>query len=269
MPVSSSAQLVLLPWLAGWEQPADRTTFAAALHAGSCLGICWALRHELRELGLVDLSVLAAVSVPAAVAGAVGAEAVEQRLGRPPQLAALLAAAGALMWWVDARAERRPAPAPATAAGAPPPAPTVPMITRNTPGAPRVIMGRGARWSPADVPPRHAALAGLAQTAALVPGVSRSGATLTALRGAGVDRRTAERFSLLMSLPVTAGAAGLTLARARSVPPGALPGAAAAALAGAVAVRRLRPARSLTGPALYRLGLAAVVARRLIRKGVP
>ena len=225
VPVSSSAQLVLLPWLLGWEQPADRTTFAAALHAGSCLGIAWALRHERptpRELMLV-----AAASVPAAVAGLAAQEAVEQRLGRPPQLAALLAAAGGLMWWVDAR------------------------------GA---SAGRG-------ITGRQAVLAGLAQAAALVPGVSRSGATLTALRAAGVPLPVAERFSLLMSLPITAGAAGLTLARARAVPPGGLSGAAAAAVAGALATRHLRPARSLAGPALYRLGLAAVVARRLIRKG--
>ncbi len=54
VPVSSSAQLVLLPWLLGWEQPADRTTFAAALHAGSCLGIAWALREDLRRLSVRD-----------------------------------------------------------------------------------------------------------------------------------------------------------------------------------------------------------------------
>lgn len=227
VPVSSSAQLVLLPWLAGWEPPADRTTFGAALHAGSCVGICWALRHDLRTLSRHDVAVLAAVSLPAAAAGALAADAVEQRLGRPPQLAALLAGAGALMWWVDARAPRG-----------------VSAVTG-----------------------RQAALAGLAQVAALVPGISRSGATLTALRAAGVERAAAERFSLLMSLPVTAGAAALTLARARSVPAGALPGGAAAAVAGALAVRHLRPGRSLAGLALYRLGLAAVVARHLIRKG--
>jgi undecaprenyl-diphosphatase len=222
---------VLLPWLAGWSPPADRTTFGAALHAGSCLGICWALRHELRALDRRTLLLVAASSVPAAVAGALAADRVEQRLGRPPQLAALLAGAGALMWWVDARAE-----------------------------------GRSRATAPTGP---HVALAALAQVAALVPGVSRSGATLTALRAAGVERAAAERFSLLMSLPVTAGAAGLTLSRARAVPAGALPGAVAAALAGAVAVRRLRPGRSLAAPALYRLGLAAVVSRRLHREGAP
>jgi undecaprenyl-diphosphatase len=229
VPVSSSAQLVLLPWLLGWEQPRQRTTFAAGLHAGSCVGITWALRSQLRALEPRELATLGAVSVPAGVVGLLAADAVEERLGRPPQLAALLGAAGALMWWVDARAASR-----------------------------------------GPVTGRAAALAGLAQVAALAPGVSRAGAGLTALRGAGVERAAAERFSLLMSLPVSAGAALLTLARAdrgdlRALAPGLLAGASTAAVAGALTTRRLtaRPGRPLAAAALYRLGLAAVVAARL------
>ncbi|MBW3646788.1 MAG: undecaprenyl-diphosphate phosphatase, partial [Actinobacteria bacterium] len=118
---------------------------------------------------------------------------------------------------------------------------------------------------------REAALAALAQVAALAPGVSRSGATLTALRAAGVDRAPAQRFSLLMSLPVTAGAAVLTLARSdrttlRALSPSLATGATCAGLAGAAAAwtQQRRPGRSATGPALYRLGLAAVVARRVL-----
>ena len=222
---------MLLPWLLGWAEPADRTTFGAGLHAGSCLGIAWALRSELRTLDRRELLLLGTSSVPAAAAGLLAADAVEDRLGRPPQLAALLAGAGALMWWVDTRAQPR---------------------------------------TPSPVTGRQAGLAALAQVAALVPGVSRSGATLTALRAAGVDRAGAERFTLLMSLPVTAGAAGLTLARAdrptlRALAPGLAAGAATAAVAGGLAARgrTARPGRPLTGAALYRLTLAAVVALRL------
>ena len=221
VPVSSSAQLVLVPWLLGWEQPGDRTAAAAALHAGSCLGI-------LAVTGVPDRRTAATVlatSLPAAVAGLLGADAVERRLGRPPQLAALLAVAGAVLWAAD-------------------------------------------HWSPQtrQVGSSQACCAALAQVAALVPGVSRSGATLTALRLAGVERAAAERFTLLMSLPVTAGAAGLTLVRSRSLPPGALVGAAAAGLSAAAAVR-LRPVgATATAPALYRLALATVVAVRLARR---
>jgi undecaprenyl-diphosphatase len=228
VPVSSSAQLVLLPWLLGWEQPDDRTGFAAVLHAGSCAGLTWALRDDLRRLPPRELAVLAGGSLPAAVAGLLLADAVEERCGRPAQLAALLAGFGALLWVVDERA----------------------------PGPPHAQPG---------VDGRAAALASLAQVTALVPGVSRSGATLVALRAAGVDRAAAQRFSLLLSLPVTAGAAALSLARLRRLPPGALPGGVTAAVAAAVAAQRLRrgPDRPLRGAALYRLALAAVVARRL------
>ena len=177
---------------------------------------------------------LAGATVPAAVAGLVAADAVEARLGRPPQLAVLLASAGALLWWADARGGWRP------------------------------------------VGPREAAYAGLAQVAALVPGVSRSGASLTALRLAGVDREAAQRFTLLLSLPVTAGAAVLTLARTPSPRLAAAvqllaPGAATAALAGATSVTALdaRGGALVRGAALYRLGLAVGVARRLRRREGP
>ena len=255
VPVSSSAQLALLPWLLGWEQPADRTTFAAGLHAGSCAGITWALRSELLALDRRTLALVAGATVPAAAVGLLAADTVEQRLGRPPQLAVLLAAAGALLWWADARAERQ------ARGGA----------LLDTPG----VSSSGA--PPADRPDvgaREAAYAGLAQVAALVPGVSRSGATLTALRLAGVDRQAAARFTLLLSLPVTAGAAGLTLARTpRRRLATALrllaPGAVTAALAGATTVTVVegRGGGQARAAAVYRLGLAAVVARRLLREG--
>jgi undecaprenyl pyrophosphate phosphatase UppP len=88
-----------------------------------------------------------------------------------------------------------------------------------------------------------------------------------------VDRAAAQRFTLLLSLPVTAGAAVLTLAR---TPPSRLapavrllaPGAVTAAVAGATTVTVLDTRRSavITGAALYRVGLAVVIARRLRRQ---
>jgi undecaprenyl-diphosphatase len=218
---------VLLPWLLGWPPAQDRTTFAAGLHAGSCAGIAWALRDDVRALDRRTAALLAASCVPAAVAGLLAADAVEQRLGRPPQLAALLAGAGAVLWLAD-----------------------------------RAPQTRG------EVGAREALLAAVAQVVALAPGVSRSGATVTALRAAGVERAAANRFSLLMSLPVTAGAAALTLLRADRPPLRELAaGVPAAALAGAIAAatQRRRPGSPASGAALYRLGLAAVVAVRLVR----
>lgn len=111
---------------------------------------------------------------------------------------------------------------------------------------------------------REAALAGLAQLLALAPGVSRAGATLTALRAARVPSADAARFSLLMSLPITAGAALLALARADRTGLGrplALGGPVAAVSAYAAA-RLLdgRAHRMPSGAVAYRLGLAALVA---------
>lgn len=252
MPVSSSAQLVLLPWLLGWDHAEDRTTFAAALHAGSCLGIAWVMRDEVRSLDRRTAGLLAASTVPAAVAGLLVADRLERQLSRPAPLAALLASAGALLWVVDRRAEARPGP---DGGG----------VGVHVEGGVGVGVGVGVR---------QVALAAFAQVPALAPGVSRSGATLTALRGAGVDRVTAEHFSLLMSLPVTAGAAVLTLARSdratlRSLAPTLVVGAGCAAAAGAMGARllRRRPGRSATGPAVYRLALAAAVVRRVRTTG--
>jgi undecaprenyl pyrophosphate phosphatase UppP len=92
--------------------------------------------------------------------------------------------------------------------------------------------------------------------------VSRTGATLTALRAEGVPREEALRTSLLMSLPVALGAAGLTAVRGRKAPP-AVPTAVAAATA-FVAARRVSATPALVrGSVAYRLGLAALVARRV------
>jgi undecaprenyl-diphosphatase len=237
VPVSSSAQLALLPRLLGWPEPPHRTAFAAALHLGSTLGIAVALRRELADLARTPAGrrravLLLATCVPAAAAGLLVDDVVEQRLGRPGQVAALLAGAGALMWAADTRPQHR-----------------------------------------ADVGPAQALAASLAQLLALAPGVSRGGATLTALRLCRVEQAAAARFSLLMSLPVTGGAALLPLARSgpevRSrLAPLLVTGGPAAAAAGAAsaAAWRRRPARPATAAAVYRLGVAAAVAGRSARR---
>ncbi len=221
VPVSSSAHLTLVPWLLGWPLPTPRTTFAAGLHAGSCAGIAVALladRPPVRTLALA-----ASTCLPAAVAGRLAADTVERRLGRPAQLAGLLAVGGVALAAADQRAQDR------------------------------------------TVGHREAALAALAQVAALAPGFSRSGAALTALRAARVGRAEAERFALLMSLPVTAGAAALTLLRAdrtalRGLAGPLAAGVPAAALTGWAASRLAsrRADQALTRFCLYRLALAVI-----------
>jgi undecaprenyl-diphosphatase len=228
VPVSSSAQLTLLPWLLGWSPPAHRTAFAAGLHGASALGVTVGLRREVRTLAAGQALLVTASAVPAAVVGAAVGEVVERRLGRPTHVAALLAAAGGALWLAD----RRPQ-----------------SVT---------VIGR-----------REATAAALAQVVALAPGVSRSGAALTALRACRVERGAATRFSLLMALPVTIGAAAWSLGRAdrRDVRALAGPFAAGAPVAaltawGATRASRRRPGASTSAAVAYRLAVAALVLRR-------
>lgn len=162
-------------------------------------------------------------TAPAALAGLLLQGPVERRLGRPGRTALLMALSAGALYVADRQAE---------------------------------------------VGPEHEALssqdvraAALAQVAALAPGVSRSGACLTALRARGVDRERAMRTSLLMSLPVSAGAAGLTAVRGRALPP--LVPTALAAVTAYGAARRVPPARRVVRASVaYRLVLAAAVAAR-------
>lgn len=243
--MSSSAQLSLLPWLAGWRPPEDRTRFAAGLHAGSTAGLALALRDDLVALRPAEARRLALSAAPAAVAGLLLQDLVERRLGGPRRTAALMAASAAALWVADRQGDSGPRALRDRGKGAPP------------------LGGAGLPRSP-EVSSRDLATAALAQVAALAPGVSRTGVTLTALRARGVDREQAFRTSLLMSLPVTVGAAGLTAVRGRARPP-LLPTALAGATAYAAA-RRVPSARRVVAVSVaYRLVVAAavpVVARR-------
>lgn len=220
--MSSSAQLSLLPLLFGGPPVGGRNSLAAGLHAGSCVGVAWSLRADLRTLDRRTAAQLALSTVPAAVAGLLAGDGLEPG---PRGTAVLLAGAGLLMWAAD----RRPGD--------------------GTPG------------------PRELAWASVAQVVALAPGVSRAGATLTALRMCRVPRDQAATVSMLMSLPITAGAALLTSLRVR---PGrdVLIGAPVAALtAGLLGARARASPTLLSGSALYRLALAgAVLAQQ--RRGV-
>lgn len=114
---------------------------------------------------------------------------------------------------------------------------------------------------------------GLAQAAALVPGVSRSGATITLGLFLGLRREEAARFSFLMSFPITTGAGLLSLAQAAGAGMGAhqvamfTAGCVSAALVGYLAIRFLLnylAGHSLRVFAYYRFGLAAFVALLLL-----
>ena len=114
---------------------------------------------------------------------------------------------------------------------------------------------------------------GLAQAAALVPGVSRSGATITLGLFLGLRREEAARFSFLMSVPIIVGAGSLQLAEVaaegmeRSQVAMFVAGFVSSAVVGYLAIRfflRFVVHHSLRAFAYYRFGLAAVVAVLLL-----
>ena len=122
------------------------------------------------------------------------------------------------------------------------------------------------RRSEDELGARDSLLIGLAQACALVPGVSRNGATLTAARLLGFRRDAASRISRDAALPVIAGATALKASRLREGRPSAAYAAGfAAAFASSLAAARLVPRidrlRSYAPFALYRIGLGLIAAR--------
>lgn len=187
-PVSSSGHLILVPWLFNWtfllRNPDLNKTFDVALHVGTFLGAlvyfwrdiakylaAWFRSIRKRSVQTVDERLawfLVIGTIPGALAGALGEDVIEKKLGQPWLIAVMLAVFAVVLLVVDriARADRELS----------------------------------------DLRLRGALFIGTAQAIALQPGVSRSGVTLTAARGVGLDRPSATRFSFLLSLPIIAGA---------------------------------------------------------------
>ena len=241
LPISSSGHIALVPWLLGWRYPGLdpelRKAFEVALHAGTAAALVIALRREVGEaVGGFDRRRAALVGLsllPPAATAALLERPIERRLGTPATVAAGLLVGAAAMAAADRRPQRR---------------------RRSQAGA------ADGLWL------------GVAQACALVPGVSRNGATLAAARWRGFTRRDANALSRHVALPIILAAAGLKGVRLtrRGLPAGmAAPFAAgtAAAFASTLASVRLiaqvERDRSLAPYALYRSALAAFAIRRL------
>jgi undecaprenyl-diphosphatase len=243
LPVSSSAHLVLVPWLAGWDweaiDPELRKSFEVALHAGAAAALLIGQRHviaeELRQFEHRRALVVALSFLPAAFVGYVFERPIERRLGGPRATAFGLLAGAAAMLLADRRPQQR---------------------------------GRGAA-APAD-----GLALGVAQAAALAPGVSRNGATLSAARWRRFSREQANLLSRTVALPIIVGASALKGARLaqRGTNPEtrrALALGAATSFASTLASQRLiglvERDKALWPYAAYRASLAAVVLAKLQR----
>lgn len=238
LPISSSAHLYAVPTLLGW--PYGGVAFDVALHWGTLLALLAAYGTTWIQLARDVFASdparagaarrtwlkLAAASVPAAIAGLLLEDAANSWL-RDLRIQALgLAVFGFLLWFVD---RVRP-----------------PGRDDAEPGW-GVCMGMG-----------------IAQALALVPGVSRSGVTITAGRGLGLSKVSAARFSFLLATPITFGAGVLELRHLpHELPLGTLAiGIACAAVTGFLAIRGLIAWLSRAGFGVffvYRLAFAALL----------
>ncbi len=182
LPISSSAHLSLTPYLFGWTDPG--LAFDVALHIGSLVAVLWFFRKEwvalTRAAGTIiskrrvesveekRVMFLILATIPGAIGGLLLEEKAETIFRAPILTACALIVMGLILWAADRfSSQERP-------------------------------LGQ-MRWL-------HALIIGIAQIVALVPGVSRSGSTITAGRLLQFDRQSAAVFSFLMSMPITAAA---------------------------------------------------------------
>jgi undecaprenyl-diphosphatase len=244
LPISSSGHIAVIPWLLDWDYcEADaelRKAFEVALHAGTAAALLITLRTEvadaMRDMSLRLVGLITLSFVPPAIVGYTLERPIERRLGTPGTIALGLVVGSVAM----ARADRSPQTRTSREAG----------LT-------------------------DALALGVAQACALLPGVSRNGATLAAARRRGFTREDANKLSRHVALPVIAGATllkSIRLARRGLPPRSALPiglgaGASfASTLASTWLIRQVERDRSLLPYALYRLGLAGVVLARLAHR---
>ena len=183
LPISSTAHLALVPWFFGWKDPG--LTFDVALHVGTFLAVAIYFRQDLIQMffswiksfrGLdpsdpyQKLSWLVILGcIPAVIAGLLLDDLIAGVFRSPYVIAASLIGVGLLI----AYAER---------------------FTTHT-----------RTWK--DMKLKDALLIGLAQACALIPGTSRSGATITMGLFLGLERADAARFSFLLGFPVIFGSA--------------------------------------------------------------
>ena len=244
LPISSSGHLVLWPLLTG--RPDQGVTMDVAVHLGTLAAVCLYFRRETARLvaGLGDVArlrfgteaarlflLLALATLPAMAVGlALKASGAVEGLRALAVIGWATLLGGLLLWLADRAGPQR---------------------------------REGAGWRVGD-----AALMGLAQALALVPGTSRSGITMTMGRLLGFRRTEAARLSLLMALPVTLAAGGLEAAElvragnyalTADLALGAALSFLAALVAIAVMMRMFRREWTMLPFVLYRLALGAVL----------
>lgn len=235
LPVSSSGHLILVPWLLKWQEDPG-LAFDVVLHLGTLLALVVFYWREWLEMAMSLangdrvrrrlLLLLMVASIPGATIGVLLEKQAETIFRSPVLIAITLATLGLILWAADSFGSKK-----------------------------RKID---------DLTFIDAILIGFSQALAIIPGVSRSGATITTARFLGIERADAANFSFLMATPIIAGA-GLHEAH-KAFNAGLTPqlgwGFGASAVFGLIAiVWLLNYVRTNTYRpfAIYRIMLAAVV----------
>src|SRR3989304_6293973 len=182
LPISSSGHLILIPYIFKW--PINTLTFDVALHGGTLIAVFLYFLKDWKELFFNRkkrplLWIIVISSLPAAIAGLVLQDIIEHQLRAPLIVALMIIVMGILLWWVDRKKQMDK------------------LVSDMT-------LSRGL-------------FIGFAQILALIPGVSRSGITMTAARFLGFDPKTSARVSFLLGAPIIAGAVFYTLIKHFSV----------------------------------------------------
>ena len=250
LPISSSGHLILVPWIADWHyleaHPDFNKTFDVALHLGTLVAVvayfwadvklyvgAWFRSVSHRSIRTTDERIawwIFAATVPAAIAGALGESTIENHLGQPWQIAIFMSVFAVLLYIADRSVQERK------------------------------IENLGfwpAFWI------------GTSQILALMPGVSRSGITITTGRFLRLERDAAARFAFLLLIPIVFGAVvykGLKDVVLNPLPAGSIGpfvvGTMAATAVGLIAIDLLLGylrRHDYTVFVIYRLVLAALI----------
>jgi undecaprenyl-diphosphatase len=186
IPVSSSGHLILVPWLFGWKDPfIDSVLFTVILHMGTLLALLVYFRRDwitLIPAGLATIRdrsfksddnrkmawLIAVATIPAIAVGPLFESKLADLVREPAPVAAMLCVGAAILWLSDRWGTKL-----------------------REMGSLTFVNAFGI---------------GVAQALALVPGISRSGISISAGLFLGLKREAAARFSFLMATPVVAGA---------------------------------------------------------------
>lgn len=180
LPISSSAHLTIIPWIFNWNVP---ESFDVALHFGTLLaigifffkdwielikgGYCYAVKKEKTVQGRMFWYIVLA-TIPGGIIGFILDKFLEGVLQRPIIIAIALIVMGIILYIVDKKCK--------------------------------------SKVNYEEMTLKQTFLIGLSQALAFIPGVSRSGVTMTTARAMGIKREAAARYSFLLSTPIVLAA---------------------------------------------------------------